>query len=366
MATLQELYNHKRFCEEQGYEIPPKLLQDIEQMELDALWNLPDWAINSLPVRTEVDDYTGPFTILIEYRNNEMVGAGVRKDFPAYENSNFYVDARKVYGELFEDTKNDDFVEEPDQNPRKYGHRSKSIGFTVHFNDGKVIDGSNASQVMIDSLRYMGLERASKWKDITFKGFPLIGKTKRNIPEGRGSRQKLIDGWWIYVNMPNTRKIACLKGVANMLGIGIEIKPKTDNSLFENIEETQTIEEQEKSSRQRYILNGSMPLYKNRVIYQAIKQMLSDIPNTTYKDLEDIFPHALQGGYGVFETLEQIGQREKMGQTVQKRYFLDPSDVLTSSDGIKFAVCTQWDYRNFPRVQSIITDFLGYTLEEYK
>lgn len=103
MATLQELYNFKRFCEEQGYEIPEKLLEDIDQKELECLSNTPHWAVNTFPIRTEVDDYTGSFTILIEYKNNEMVGAGVSKDFPACDNSNYYVDARKTYPELFGD-----------------------------------------------------------------------------------------------------------------------------------------------------------------------------------------------------------------------------------------------------------------------
>lgn len=49
-----------------------------------------------------------------------------------------------------------------------------------------------------------------------------------------------------------------------------------------------------------------------------------------------------------------------------KRYFLDPSEVMTSADGVRFAVSTQWDYNNFPRLQSVIKEFLGYRLEEYK
>lgn len=310
MATLQELYMLKRINEEQGYEIPQKLLEDIEGKELECLDLTPHWAINSIPVRTEVDDYTGSFTVLIEYKNNEMVGAGVRKNFPACDNSHYYVDAHESYPELFESADNDvdgesEEMEEDDssQKLQKPGHRSKSISFTVHFADGKVIDGTNASQVMIDALKYMGLERASKWHDITFKGYPLIGKTKRDIKEVRGTRQKFVDGWWIYTNLPNVRKIACLKGVAKMLDIVLEIKPKTEVGLFEDLDVPKDEETQKKNSRQRYSLNGSAPLSKNRVAYHVIKQVLDEVPGITYKDLEEIFPHSLQGGYGVFETL---------------------------------------------------------------
>ena len=52
------------------------------------------------------------------------------------------------------------------------------------------------------------------------------------------------------------------------------------------------------------------------------------------------------------------------GQDSCKRYFMDPSEILETADGVRFAVCSQWDYRNFPRISDIITDFLGYKLEE--
>lgn len=107
MATLQELYIIKRVSEEQGYEYPPRLLQDIQEKELECLERVPHWAINSIPVRTEVSEYPGPFTVLIEYNNNEIVGAGVRKDFPACDNSYHYVDARETYPELFESPGNE-------------------------------------------------------------------------------------------------------------------------------------------------------------------------------------------------------------------------------------------------------------------
>lgn len=372
MATLRELYLHKQFCEEQGYPISEKLLQDIEEKEKEALCDVPHWAVNTLPVRTEVDDYTGSFTVLVEYNNNEMVGAGVSKDFPAIENSDFYIDARKEYPELFEDSKTTkaeiDSEEEENSDEastHSFAHRSKSIGFTVHFADGKIIDRKAAVDVMIDALKYMGLEKASKWEGILFKKFPLVGKRKRLVP----NRQKLIDGWYIYVNMPNFRKIACLKGVASMLGIEIEIKHKeyssNDINLSENNDATSfTAQDLEKKSRLKYVFNGSQPMPKNRVVLYAIKQLLKDIPNTTYKELEEIFPRSLQGSYGVVETLDQIAKRKHNGQDIDKRYFLDAKDILVSVDGIKFAVCTQWDYKNFPEVQQVITDYLGYQLEE--
>lgn len=374
MATLQELYQHKRFCEEQGYPISEKLLQDIEEKEKDALFYIPDWAVNTMPIRTEVDDYTGSFTVLVEYNNNVMVGAGVSKDFSAIENSDFYIDARKEYPELFEDSKITKAETEPEEeensdevSTHSFAHRSKSIGFTVHFADGKIIDRKTAVDVMIDALKYMGLEKASKWEDILFKRFPLVGKRKRLVP----NRQKLIDGWYIYVNMPNHRKIACLKGVANMLGVNIEIRhkeyPSDKTILTEDTESSSlTAPDTEQKTRQKYVFNGSQPMPKNRVVLYAIKQLLNDIPNTTYKELEEIFPRSLQGGYGVFETLDQIEKRKYIGQDVEKRYFLDSKDILTSSDGIKFAVCTQWDYRNFPALQQVITNYLDYQLEEFK
>ena len=48
----------------------------------------------------------------------------------------------------------------------------------------------------------------------------------------------------------------------------------------------------------------------------------------------------------------------------KKRSMLGQSGILETADGVRFAVCTQWNYRNFPRISDIITDFLGYKLEE--
>lgn len=57
--------------------------------------------------------------------------------------------------------------------------RKPSIGFTVKFGDGTVIKHSSARTTMIESLRYMRLERASQFRGEMFKGFPLVGKKKR-------------------------------------------------------------------------------------------------------------------------------------------------------------------------------------------
>lgn len=69
----------------------------------------------------------------------------------------------------------------------------------------------------------MGLERVSHFSTERFKGFPLVGRQQRITPDGH-RWQKFVDGWWIYINMNNERKVRCLKGVASMLKIPIIIK----------------------------------------------------------------------------------------------------------------------------------------------
>jgi hypothetical protein len=65
-------------------------------------------------------------------------------------------------------------------------------------------------------------------------------------------------------------------------------------------------------------------------------------PLATYAQIKRTFPDELQGSYGVIATTEEIQQRDRLGQDTQNRYFLDEDYILTSADGVRFAVCHEW------------------------
>ena len=253
-----------------------------------------------------------------------------------------------------EDAESNDIEEDTDESGDGIT-RGPSIGFTVKFGDGKVIKHTTARTTMIESLRYMGLEGASKFRGEMFKGFPLIGKEKR-ITNPRRDWQKNVDGWWIYVNMGNPRAVACIKGVADMLNIPVEIE------MDAKVAEPQP-DYSKKGKRTKYSLNCGEPTWKNRTVWNAVRNLLKEFPNATFKEIADFFPKRLQGSYGVVATIADIEERSKRNSSENNRWFLDPSDILTAADGVKFTVTTEWG-DNFENFRNHIAKEFGWTITE--
>ena len=89
---------------------------------------------------------------------------------------------------------------------KPFSQRSESIGFTVKFPDGTVVQRKNAKETMIATLKVIGLHKAAAFRGRTFKGFPLVGRNRRTDVDFRC--QELVDGWYIYINMSNDMTIA--------------------------------------------------------------------------------------------------------------------------------------------------------------
>lgn len=208
---------------------------------------------------------------------------------------------------------------------------------------------------MIDALRYMGLERASQYKEEMFKGFPLIGKEKRTTDNKLW--QKKIDGWWIYVNMSNERKIVCIKGVAKMLNIPLKIIPNED------VVPVPEPNEKQKHRRALFSLNGTLSLPKNRSVWATVKKFVEEMPSATFEEIQYQFPASLQGSYGVVRSVEDIKKRQLYNRTEASRWFLDADEILTAADGVRFVVSSEWG-DNFSAFQQHIKNDLGWTLEE--
>ena len=201
----------------------------------------------------------------------------------------------------------------------------------------------------------MGLERASRYP-VTFKGYPLVGKRQRSVDDPN-KWQRDVDGWWVYINISNEKKIEHLKGVAKMLNIPMEIKVNDSDS------NEQEDENYKNHKRAKFSLDGGPALCKNKSVLNVLRRFITEMPNAKYSEVCEYFPRDIQGGYGVFETLSQIAERKAKGQDAEKRYFIGPDEILTSGDGVKFAVSTQWG-DNFKTFQKHIAKELGWKLEE--
>ena len=219
-SKLEELYQKRNTFLEFGSEVPAALAAQIadaekEILQMKLLPIIKDSALKTLPPY----GINGKVLIAMEYNNRSLTRIAISSDTDKIYDFDVIKDISSVAGEpaTHFDPKRNNKRGKSDQ------RRSTSVGFSVRFANGKVIEESTANLTMIETLRYMGLERASHFTDETFCGFPLVGKNKRITEDGYNWQYK-VDGWWIYTNMNNARKMRCLKGVAKMLHIPIVIK----------------------------------------------------------------------------------------------------------------------------------------------
>lgn len=343
---LQELYAKHKVFEDYNAEIPVDLRNEISWQEHLHAENVIENIASYIPETIE-KSAVDRLVFVAEYIDGNLVRFGS-------------VNSELSRDDLFGSYKNvdkDELPEEDNTDESEEGiTRGPSIGFTVKFVDGKVIKQSTARSTMIEALKYMGLERASKFRGEMFKGFPLISKEKRiTIPQRVW--QKNVDGWWVYVNMGNPRAIACVKGVASMLNIPVEI------IMDEEDTETQPPVDKPKGKRAKYSLNGGEPAWKNRTVWNAVRNLLNELPNATFKEISDFFPKSLQGSYGVVATIADIEERSKRNKSEYNRWFLDPSDILTAGDGTKFTVTTEWG-DNFENFRNHVIREFGWTIRE--
>lgn len=343
---LQELYQRRKAFEMYGSEVPPKLLKEIEEAETYMLRNIANTIASYFP--REIDEaVSGTVFIAGDYVDGKLQAVG-------YSISPTPGGAAK-FQETIEISDDEDADDDEPEIPGNERKRRPRVKFTVKFADGKEIRRNAMCYVMIDALRYMGLERASQYRGDIFNGYPLIGKEKR-ADDVNNIYQKHADGWWIYTNMDNLQKIACIKGVAEMLNVPLEIVMDREVSLSQP-------NDRSKGRRAKYSLNGGEPTWKNRTVWNAVRNLLSELPNATFKEISDFFPKNLQGSYGVVATIADIEERSKRNKSEYNRWFLGPSDILTAGDGTKFTVTTEWG-DNFVNFRNHVVSEFGWTIEE--
>lgn len=107
-----------------------------------------------------------------------------------------------------------------------------------------------------------------------------------------------------------------------------------------------------------YSLEGGEFMGKNKFVYAVVSTYVRQHPEATFTDIERAFPPELQGSFGVVQTMDYIKERNFKG----RRYFKEPEFVLKSSDGISFAVSTEWGKGNIGRFLKAVRQ-LGYHVE---
>ena len=107
-----------------------------------------------------------------------------------------------------------------------------------------------------------------------------------------------------------------------------------------------------------YSLEGGEFLGKNKFVYAVVSTYVKQHPKATFAEIERTFPPNLQGSFGVVQTMDYIKERNFKG----RRYFKEPEFVLSSGDGIPFAVSTEWGKGNIDKFLTAVRQ-LGYRVE---
>lgn len=240
---------------------------------------------------------------------------------------------------------------------RSYSPRSESIGFTVRFPDGTEVQRKNAKETMIATLKVIGMHKVAAFRGRLFKGYPLVSRNQRTDVDFKC--QEYVDGWYVYTNMSNDTKMDMLRQISDELRLGLHITDETGKTVTDT---TDVSKKGKPSKRTLYKLNGDGPYSKREMVLLAVTQYMMEHSDYTYTQMEQAFPKNLQGSYGVIRPVSWIMEKAKLGADHKSRYYVNDKDILTSADGVRFAVCNQWgdNFANF--IQQV--ESLGWKVEE--
>ena len=104
----------------------------------------------------------------------------------------------------------------------------------------------------------------------------------------------------------------------------------------------------------KYSIDGGEPLKKRRFVLAVVRKYVEGHPGITYEQLKEQFPDSLSGSplHGVFRPYEEIQLKLQNQPDLIKRFFLEPEDLITLSDGTRLTVYNQWGqhFTNFLEV----------------
>ncbi len=105
----------------------------------------------------------------------------------------------------------------------------------------------------------------------------------------------------------------------------------------------------------KFSLDGGETFFgKGRFVREIVAAYLSQHPNITFVQLEQIFPAELQGSYGVVKRLDDIFSSDHDLKDLKTRYVMDEDKILCTKDGVRFVVSNQWGRYNFPHILELL------------
>lgn len=113
--------------------------------------------------------------------------------------------------------------------------------------------------------------------------------------------------------------------------------------------------ERKKRDVTKYSLDGGKSFYgKGKFVREVVVRFMAQNPSLTFEQLLQVFPAYLQGSYGVIRSVESLESSTQDKKDLASRYAMSENMILTSSDGVRFAVSTQWGAFNFINILNLL------------
>jgi len=109
-------------------------------------------------------------------------------------------------------------------------------------------------------------------------------------------------------------------------------------------------------------LEGQGNYTKRAFVHAVVKKIIETFPSVTYAQLKATFPREFLGYWAKWELLEDDLEFAKQLSEGKRRYSCKDEQILKSGDGVRFAVCTEWDSNNLIPILGIVKA-LGWNYE---
>lgn len=191
----------------------------------------------------------------------------------------------------------------------------------------------------------------------------IVGKLAEE--EGNNILKEMVEHYLVSTKRYDRGLVTKMLNHYKFIALPLEQKEEEENNDIENEVGQQSHYMLVKKARSKnsgngrdntkYSIDGGLNYFgKNKIVREIIIRYLELHPKLTYRQLEQIFPDEMQGSYGVVRSLEKLNEMEHDSKDLATRYLMKEEELLTTADGVRFAVCNQWGLYNIPNSLRLI------------
>lgn len=220
-------------------------------------------------------------------------------------------------------------------------------------------DEDTLSKTEVQYLEYLTLEKAKLVKSYDLSENNQSGK----IPHMNVMQKGKTDKFFKYVQF-----------LAKFVGCDIfehrqnvVIKPTDELKAKVNPVPIEFTSEDIKGNT-KLSFNGEGKYSKRDMVLQIVKEFVRQFPETTYSELRATFKRDYLGRFAQYEFLQDDIETARKWKELGEdhfHYFVEEENILVSGDGVRFAVCVEWDKNNIISVLGI-AKALGWTFDIIK